>query len=1356
MKNLKKLIALIIFLSLISLKNLDSQKLRARIDQVTHLDLVKEMVVSPDKKLFATADDFGMVVLKDVETGKIIANHKYEGKIYDLFFTKNEGEILAIYKTDIKDENIFAEAYDFLNQKTTHLKIFNNNFSVRPEVDFNPKTNTILLSTDNHYALTYNLETQKKDSIHFELKESIASFLDNEKIEFICRESNFTEPKVYEYNYNTNTLIEIEQDSIELSYLEFDKNNKYMFRTKGVMTFSDAKLNYTYKLREDDFYFKNKRIEKTNAKSPAGDRIFDITISNFAFSPDGKHIALSGGQGTIKSKFGAMSPYSKDEVGTGYVALYSVEGNRLIWRTKNKNNQTKFDTNDLDWINNKTIITCDEKGNTFFYDISQDRYNQAYLLPKEYCTSSDISKDFSTLTYGLYGFNTMKLEATRNSQITEITENFQDFIKILEPEKILHCTEKLKKDNDIFNIYKSNKSIPEELVYKDKLQDIVVSDKVSYACYTTQNNMQTIMLEVDSLIKNKFGMTIGFVSRGFNYYYKNIDPNIKVGSFFDVKLKTILTIVNLNNTNAAFSIINENTDKVQFSKNEKYLSILQKKKRCQIFNIETKQFIHSEDSGPFSLKLNFFDKQTDLAFGINNDYEFIVWNTKNETILTKDKIKKELHKKFDDNMDFIREAEINNVKQEVIFKSKFDFHIYNYREGELTDVENESFVQYYEISPGGKHVYTHAYDDVNKLLLTRIKNMNTDSLVYETKKNEVHDEDEFNGNTLPVYFHATKPLAFLHDKYSRFTLFDLEKETTLATLKLFPNGEWVVFTPNGIFDGSKEGRKALYYLAGTEVILYDQLKETYWESDLLNKLINNPESIGSFSSNKNIALHPLVTIQKVKNKSDFSITLKERSGGIGKVSFYINGKELIEDINPQREKNITINIDSFSSRLIPFETNNIGIKAYNEEGWLSGRVVNSYFTITKNIAKGVTNIDDKITVKSSRRSGNKKIGLHGLFIGTSQYDNEDLNLDFADKDANVLTDAFSKVSASMYDKSNINLKVLSSSSTDPNLKSTKQNIISSLQDIANKANVNDIIVLFFSGHGMTIEDDFYYLTSPAGNIDIQANSSRRSETCVSSKEIQEALRKIKSNKQIMILDACHSGQITKILDGGAKALTTSQQKALESLEDKMGVYILASSESNQKSFESSSLQQGLLTFTILRGLSGEAATQDSIINVVDLLNYASLESENISKKILKKVQRPVLGIAKGGSSFPIGIENKSLRVEILDNKKQFSNPNFAVSPHFNDPQQLESTMLSQLSERGSIGSQEKFIYVSKSTDNAHQITGTYTVEGNTIVVKWHLIKANQKIAGPFESTNTLTNKIELIDSIIDQAVEEIK
>ena len=70
--------------------------------------------------------------------------------------------------------------------------------------------------------------------------------------------------------------------------------------------------------------------------------------------------------------------------------------------------------------------------------------------------------------------------------------------------------------------------------------------------------------------------------------------------------------------------------------------------------------------------------------------------------------------------------------------------------------------------------------------------------------------------------------------------------------------------------------------------------------------------------------------------------------------------------------------------------------------------------------------------------------------------------------------------------------------------------------------------------------------------------------------------------------------------------------------------------------------------------------------------------------------------------------------------------------------------------------EERFIFVSRDSKKSHKITGTYSIENNNIHITWNLIKGNQKQAGPFVTSSSLSDKKQLINDIIDKAVETIE
>ena len=149
---------------------------------------------------------------------------------------------------------------------------------------------------------------------------------------------------------------------------------------------------------------------------------------------------------------------------------------------------------------------------------------------------------------------------------------------------------------------------------------------------------------------------------------------------------------------------------------------------------------------------------------------------------------------------------------------------------------------------------------------------------------------------------------------------------------------------------------------------------------------------------------------------NIQIYLYPKNGGIGRVSLYINDKEIVEDINTENKRSIKFNILDYRDRLYTAGLNTIGVKTYNKDGWLQSKIIT--LTIDTNIdgEKGTDNEDEKLFSRSKRPRRNqtvKKPGLFGLFVGTSKYQNESLNLNYADKDAEILNDAFQKVSKDM-------------------------------------------------------------------------------------------------------------------------------------------------------------------------------------------------------------------------------------------------------------------------------------------------------------------------------------------------------
>lgn len=182
---------------------------------------------------------------------------------------------------------------------------------------------------------------------------------------------------------------------------------------------------------------------------------------------------------------------------------------------------------------------------------------------------------------------------------------------------------------------------------------------------------------------------------------------------------------------------------------------------------------------------------------------------------------------------------------------------------------------------------------------------------------------------------------------------------------------------------------------------------------------------------------------------------------------------------------------------------------------------------------------------------------------------------------------------------------------------TRQNIMDSMNNLFAKADTNDLIFLYFSGHGL----NGCFLP-----IDYDGYDNKLMHA-----DIQNILEKSPAKFKICIADACHSGSFLAAKTGNVQ---TTLQKYYQTLSDsKGGIALLLSSKSEETSLESNGLRQGVFTHFLMRGMKGEAdANGDKIVTIKEL--YTFVESE--VKHFTMKNQSPILN-GEFDSNMPISV-----------------------------------------------------------------------------------------------------------------------
>src|SRR5258706_3010792 len=224
-------------------------------------------------------------------------------------------------------------------------------------------------------------------------------------------------------------------------------------------------------------------------------------------------------------------------------------------------------------------------------------------------------------------------------------------------------------------------------------------------------------------------------------------------------------------------------------------------------------------------------------------------------------------------------------------------------------------------------------------------------------------------------------------------------------------------------------------------------------------------------------------------------------------------------------------------------------------------------------------------------------GKYALIIGTTEYTDPNLPpLTALGKYAEDLARILKDQDICAFDEVNILLNQSSSS------------VIEAIDEFFDEKKPDDMLVLYFSGHG--IRDDLGSLYLAFKNT----IRSRLRATAIKSDYIREAMDQSRSKRQVLILDCCNSGafpQGTKAELGGSMGMTKAFQG--------YGRFVLTASDATQLAWEGDKVigetDNSLFTHFLVKGLEGEAESDsDGRITVDELYDYTYDQISRVTPK----------------------------------------------------------------------------------------------------------------------------------------------
>src|SRR5687767_4879547 len=224
-------------------------------------------------------------------------------------------------------------------------------------------------------------------------------------------------------------------------------------------------------------------------------------------------------------------------------------------------------------------------------------------------------------------------------------------------------------------------------------------------------------------------------------------------------------------------------------------------------------------------------------------------------------------------------------------------------------------------------------------------------------------------------------------------------------------------------------------------------------------------------------------------------------------------------------------------------------------------------------------------------------GKYALIIGNTEYIDPGLaQLTAPGKDAEDFARILKDKDLCAFDEVKILLNQLSSS------------VIETVDEFFDQKKPDDMLVLYFSGHGVRDEMGLLYLAVK------NTIRSRLRSTAIRSDYIREAMDQSRSKRQILILDCCNSGafpQGTKAEVGGVMGMTRAFQG--------YGRFVLTASDSTQFAWEGDKVigqtDNSLFTHFLVKGLEGEADSDgDGKITIDELYDYAYDQISRVTPK----------------------------------------------------------------------------------------------------------------------------------------------
>ena len=246
-----------------------------------------------------------------------------------------------------------------------------------------------------------------------------------------------------------------------------------------------------------------------------------------------------------------------------------------------------------------------------------------------------------------------------------------------------------------------------------------------------------------------------------------------------------------------------------------------------------------------------------------------------------------------------------------------------------------------------------------------------------------------------------------------------------------------------------------------------------------------------------------------------------------------------------------------------------------------------------------------------------------VVVGLSEYANKGQNglsnLSYADGDAKEFAN---NLRHQGWSRSNIKLLT--------NEQATQRNVMIAMESWLTKAGPDDMVVLFWSGHGFPdpADPEKVYFACYDTDIRIPATGYRMDK-------VRSAVEEIGVRNVVMFADTCHAGKLITRGDEKAIGITPYVDSLVKKKNIPKGWIFMVASDVDRKAIEDSSWSHGAFTHCLLKAMKGEAdgyqsaGPEDGIVTMGELRAFMNSAMPDETQRILGVAKRPVITTSTG-------------------------------------------------------------------------------------------------------------------------------